>query len=137
MHMHQNKQAVMVPKHKLREQLGAAGSLFGPHIVKKKLTLNWRYENENEYIYLIATQLYSVIFGTNKQNGPEKTLELLRVNVIALTSSDETLNSPHAAVTEASASRKSCKHVWNRRWGRQVPATERLSRPFRNTRSGH
>lgn len=75
------------------------------------MTLNCRYENEKEHIYLIATQSYSVIIGTNKQNGPEKTLELLRVNVIALTSSDETLNSPHVAVTEASASRKSRKHV--------------------------
>lgn len=42
---------------------------------------------------------------------PWETLEFLRVNVIALTSSDETLNSPHAAVIEAVASRKSCRHV--------------------------
>lgn len=70
------------------------------------------------------------MIGTNQQNGPEKTLALLGANVNALTSSDETLNSPHVADTEASASRKACKHVWSRRWSRQVPATERLPRPF-------
>lgn len=61
---------------------------------------------------IVVMTTYYVMTGTNSQNGPEKTLALLRVNVIALTSSDEALNSPHVADTEASASRKSCKkHV--------------------------
>lgn len=50
----------MVPKHKLREQLGAAGSLFGPHIVKKKidtqLTL-WKWK----WIYIFNSN--TVVFG--------------------------------------------------------------------------
>lgn len=81
----------------------------------------------------------NVMIGINwheQTKWPWETLEFLRVNVIALTSSDETLNSPHAATVEASASRKSCGHVWNRRGGRQVPSTTRSPRSLRNTRSG-
>lgn len=128
--MDQNKQADGVKNNWEQEALQ-----FVHIFCFKKRKKKRRYDNE----IVCACVLLSMATGINWHEQTKwlwETLEFLRLNVIALTSSDETLNSPHAAIIEASASRRSCGHVWNRRRDHQVPSTKRLSRSFRNTRSG-